>query len=488
VKSRNSSPIRSRSAFTLIVCVGFLALGMGSGATAQLPAPVPVLAPAALTVGQSLAGQRAASQDRPQFEAAVDMVLIDCVVLDGDGEFLQGLTQDDFRLSEEGDPVDISFFSVQRFGTAIEPIAMPAAASTDAPAGTRAPDDSRVATLPRYVVLFIDGFNTSPAEWGEVQGAVVEYVREILRPGDRILVANLTPARQLRVAPEFTSEPGLLEAVLSAVQTNPDIRIAQVRNTERLINALQAEDDPGGGTDAGGIEVEATALRMGASLAGFYAQERREQVLFTLDSVTGLAEHLDRSFAIPGPKTLLMVSGGISVQPGSSYYYILDAYEQQASLEMRGQGGIGGHNPFSHRAGGETVDQYLELAVGKLNRLNYSVYTIDARGAGDFFGDSPAYQVRTGLEADLRQQIFEEAQNGLANIARGTGGLSFSGTSNFLGVLESIHTDTAYRYVLGYVPPEHDAKDIENEKFYRVRVEVDVPGVRVRAREGYVDR
>ncbi len=470
MKSHHSSRRRSRFVFTFLVCVGFLVLGMGSGATA------------------GVAGQQDDGQDRPQFEAAVDMVLIDCIVLDDDGNFLQGLSQDDFRLYEDGEPVDVSFFSVQRFGRVDEAGAMPARATPEEPANAREPDNSPITTLPRYVVLYIDGFNTSPSEWGEVQGAVVKYVREILRPGDRILVANLTPSRQLRVAPEFTSEPGLLESVLSAVQTNPDIRMAEMRNETRLIMALQAEDDPGGGTDAGATEAEATALRMGASLANFYAQERREQVLFTLDTLTGLAEHLDRSFAIPGPKTLLMVSGGISVQPGSRYFYILDAYEQQASFEMRAQGGIGGHDPFSHRAGGETVDKYLELAVGKLNRLNYSVYAIDARGAGDFFGDSPAYQVRTGLDAGLRQQIFEDAQNGLANIARGTGGLSFTGTSNFLGALESIQADTAYRYVLGYVPPEHDPKDVENEKFYRVRVEVDVPGARVRAREGYVDR
>lgn len=458
MKSRYSSPHRHRPGFTIIVCIGVLALGLGTAATAQLQG------------------------------AAPDMVLIDCIVLDDDGNFMPGLTQDDFRLYEDGDPVDVSFFSAQRFGTAIEPAAMPAGVSTNTPADSRQRGTAPVSTLPRYVVLFIDGFNTSPAEWAEVQGAIVEYVREISRPGDRVLVANLTPARQLRVAPEFTSEPGLLEAVLSAVQTNPDIRTSQVRNTERLIAALRAEDDPGGGADRAATEVEATALSTGASLAGFFAQERREQVLFTIDTVTGLAEHLDRTFAISGPKTLLMVSGGISVQPGSSYFYILAAYEQQAGREMRSQGGGGAHDPFSHRSVDEEVDQYLEIAVGKLNRLNYSVYTIDARGAGDFIGDSPEHPVRTGLDTDIRQQIFENDQNGLATIARGTGGLSFSGTSDFLGALESIHADTAFRYVLGYLPPEHDPKDTENEKFYRVRVEVDVPGARVRAREGYVDR
>jgi VWFA-related protein len=477
-------------AYTFVTTALAFVVGVGSGAAAQAPAaPSPGRSAAESSPRGPRAGeQQPARQDRPQFEAAVDMVLIDCVVLDEDGDFLPGLTQADFLLYEEGEPVDISFFSVQRFGTPrVEPAAVPAA-TEEVPAGELAADLSSAATLPRYVVLFIDGFNTSPAEWAEVKGAVVQYVREILRPGDRILVANLTPARQLRVAPEFTSEPGLLEAVLSAVQTNPEIRLNVVRNETRLIEALQIEDDPGGGTDAGVTEVEATALRMGASLAGFYAQERREQVLFTLDTLTGLAEHLDRSFAIPGPKTLLMVSGGISSQPGARYYYILDAYEQQATLEMRSQGGIGGHDPISHRSGGETVDEYMRSAIGKLNRLNYSVYAIDARGAGDFFSDSPEYQVRTGLAPELRQQIFEAAQEGLVDIARGTGGLSFTGTSNFLGALEAIHADTAYRYVLGYVPPEHHPKDLENDKFYRVRVEVDVPGVRVRAREGYVDR
>ena len=48
--------------------------------------------------------------------------------------------------------------------------------------------------------------------------------------------------------------------------------------------------------------------------------------------------------------------------------------------------------------------------------------------------------------------------------------------------------DTAYRYVLGYVAPLHDAEDIEDGKVYEVEVEVRVPGVEIRARKGYVDR
>jgi len=126
--------------------------------------------------------------------------------------------------------------------------------------------------------------------------------------------------------------------------------------------------------------------------------------------------------------------------------------------------------------------------VGKLNRLNYTVYTIDARGAADFAGDPAASRFRTTISPETRTRIFQDAQNGLGAIAQGTGGLSFTGTNNFAGAIADIHADTAYRYVLGYVPPQHDPKDVEDGKFFRVRVEVDVPGTRVRAREGYVER
>ncbi len=427
-------------------------------------------------------------QERVQqpFRADVDLVLIDCVVLDQDGRFVHHLTVEDFRLFEEDQPVEISLFSEQHYGSATPP-----PSADEAPQGidpSAVPTDDEVAGLPRYLVVFVDAFNTAPNEWDRLRPALVDYVRTTLTPSDRVLVAMLTPDRRLRVTPEFTSSPAVIESTLSYVQGNPEIRERTRQNEQRLMESLQVEQTDPGGSDTGSASGEATAIRMGASLAGFFALERRDEVLYTLDTLTGLAEHLDRTHEIRGPKTLLLASGGIAEQPGSNYFYILDEFAQEADPAVRGQGGTGGFNPVTQRTASNSIAENLRNAVGRLNRLNYTVYTIDARGAADFASDPAASRARTTISPETRTLMFQDGQSGLGAIARGTGGLAFSGTNNFAGAIADVHADTAYRYVLGYAPPEHDPDDVEAGKFFRVRVEVAQPGVTVRAREGYVDR
>ncbi|MGD8816436.1 MAG: VWA domain-containing protein [Acidobacteriota bacterium] len=184
---------------------------------------------AAITPG-SAAGESAPPQERTpqQFRAAVDMVLIDCVVLDDSGNFVHGLTRDDFRLSEEGDEVEITLFSEQHYGA---PPAPPVAESTaDAPAS------DTVVALPRYLVVFVDAFNTAPGEWDRLRPALVTYMRESLTTNDRVLVAILTPDGQLRVAPEFTSSAGVLESTLGYIQGNPEIRERTRQNERQLVS------------------------------------------------------------------------------------------------------------------------------------------------------------------------------------------------------------------------------------------------------------
>jgi len=446
------------------------------GASAAVPSPGCTAAPSFAL------GNHAAPQDRSQqqYRASVDMVLIDCIVLDPSGNFVHGLSRDDFRLSEEGDEVDITFFSEQHYG------APPAPATGDNAAA--APASDTVVALPRYLVVFVDAFDTAPDEWDRLRPALATYMRESLTPNDRVLVAILTADGQLRVAPEFTSSAGVLESTLGYIKGNPEIRERTRLNERQLVSSLQAETVTAGGGDSASAAGESTALRTGAALAGFYALERRDQVLHTLDTMISLAEHLDRTYDIAGPKTMLFLSGGLPEQPGSNYYYILDEYAQQSGALDRNEPGVGGYNPTMNRSSSNSVQQYITATVGKLNRLNYTVYAVDARGAADFAGEGAASPTRTPISPEARTHVFQDAQNGLGTIARATGGLSFTGTNNFDDAMAKMHADTAYRYVLGYVPPQHADKDIENGKFFRVQVAVTRPGLTVRAREGYVEK
>ena len=52
-----------------------------------------------------------------QFGGAVDVVLVDLTATDSDGTFVQGLTKEDFRLFEEGEEMEISFFALEKFAS-----------------------------------------------------------------------------------------------------------------------------------------------------------------------------------------------------------------------------------------------------------------------------------------------------------------------------------------------------------------------------------
>ena len=125
-------------------------------------------------------------------------------------------------------------------------------------------------------------------------------------------------------------------------------------------------------------------------------------------------------------------------------------------------------------------------AVGRLNRLNYTLYTIGARGTSIGAMPDSTTRFRSNLSPGIASIAFRDEEEGLGMLSRGTGGLAFSNSVNFYGALEQIDWDTAFRYVLGYSPPER-SDNANPDKFYRIQVRVDRDDVKVRVRRGYVD-
>jgi VWFA-related protein len=250
-------------------------------------------------------------------------------------------------------------------------------------------------------------------------------------------------------------------------------------------NRLASVDDP---NDTQAIvTAEANILRQGASMAEFFAGQRKDEILFTLDAMTSLASHLNRTFAVPGPKTMIMVSSGISQNPGAPYYYILDARLDQVSAQTRANASTAAQHPVAFRSRfTETIEAYLQRTVGRLNRLNYTLYTIGARGTAIGAMQDASEAFRINLTPGMASMAYSSEEEGLRMLSRGTGGLAFSNSANFFGAFEQIDRDTAFRYVLGYTPPPR-ADNAKPDKFYRIQVRVDRDNVNVRARRGYVD-
>ncbi|MFQ5742582.1 MAG: VWA domain-containing protein [Acidobacteriota bacterium] len=427
----------------------------------------------------------------PQFGASVDLVLVDVTVVDADGQFVPDLTAADFRVFEEGREVQVEFFALESFVPDFEAGAAATgsshqAAAADGEAGSRRPEAT--AALTRYIVLCVDGLNTEVPDWLRIRPHLVRWVQQGLRPNDRVLLAYMGPDGRLRLTRGFSSDPTMLTGALMQIEANRDLAFG-IREKERDIQESMAVENVGATTSPldPASDVDIASLRQGAKLADIYARERRRDVLTGLDVLQSLAQHLADTYLVEGPKVVVLVSGGLPETPGLNYQLLVAQQAYRAGPTIQMKSGLQAYQPLTmSRSSGKQITGELIKALGHFNRLNYTFYTIDA--SGPFGADGPDLQSpNPTLTSTQRSEVEWDEQRGLVLLAEGTGGLAFTGTVNYERILQRIDEDTSYRYVLGYVPPPHDRKAIDKGKFYRIKVEVQRSGVKVRARQGYVD-
>tara|TARA_B100001179_G_scaffold159181_1_gene116539 strand:- start:594 stop:1934 length:1341 start_codon:yes stop_codon:yes gene_type:complete len=419
---------------------------------------------------QSQQDQQAGPNPPVQFGASVETVLIDLMVADDDGNFVHGLTAEEFRIFEEGQEMEITFFAVEKF------------AAEDMVVGNAEVDAAP--SLNRYIVIYVDGINTTPQDWLRVRPHLLEWVENELQPNDYLLLASLHPDGQMRMTQEFTRDSGIVVNALMKVEGNRDLSFRIARQERELAQAMGLESFSGVGDEI----ADAARLRQGAQLSRIFANQRRDEVRFGLDYLLGLAEHLGLTFQVSGPKIVIMVSGGLPEIPGLNFRLMVDEEASDASPQVRQLAGLSSFQPLIPERSSDEVAQFdLLHAIGRFNRDNYVFYTIDARALGGGSSGDARYGFQPNLSSMSQGVVNSNEQQGLLRIAGATGGLAFYNTSNFKAAFARVQQDTAFRYVLGYSLPAHDPKDIADRKFYRVNVEATVPGLKIRAREGYVD-
>ena len=124
---------------------------------------------------------------------------------------------------------------------------------------------------------------------------------------------------------------------------------------------------------------------------------------------------------------------------------------------------------------------HLRDAFERAKRSNVPVYTIDPRGLVQ-----PADAVRGGIgvlhsENRVRQNIRHQ-QEWLHVVAINTGGRAFVNQSNLAQAVQEIVRENGSFYELAYSPNPL----VSDGKYHDIDVKVNRPGVRVRARSGYV--
>lgn len=398
-----------------------------------------ILALASVAFAQS---SSSATPTPPIFKAGATNVLVDVVVTGHHGNPVEGLSQDNFSVLENGQPQQIVSFSFHPSATPL-----PAAALPPLPAGVYTNAEA-AADNDTVDVLLLDALNTPPS--GQVQShrVMLEYLKTlpINKP-----VAIFTLYTQLHQLEGFTTNhSALLKAVdefTRSPQKSPLLKTPQDTATQ-----MKDEDD------ALELGLAMQSLGRGEMMMHHLQQFNAEQdsfnlslrVQYTLSAFDQLARYLS---GMPGRKNVMWLSGSfpLGVMPNPD---LKDP--TQAARDFSAA--------VNHTA-------------GLLANARVAVYPIDARGLFPQPLSAPAIAagdsiVRTPDRVDAAESadssLHAEERLTLEQVARATGGEAIYNTNDLKGALAEVDRTGAHYYTLAYVPSDKS----QDNKLRRIEVRV----------------
>lgn len=378
---------------------------------------------------------------------STNLVQVDAVVTDKNGQPVTDLQADDFQILEDGRAQDITNFSYVRN---LNPTTPPPVASETNKNKLPPPPPVRLRPeqVRRTIALVVDDLSLSFESTAFVRQALRKYVDEQMQPTD--LVAILRTGAGMGATQLFTSNKPQLYAAIERVRWN-------ARGTGGISAfaslAVDRMTDPRASRGGAAADDRENTLTAGESIDEF-----RED-LFAVGTL-GAINYVVRGLReLPGRKSVVLFSDGIAM----------------------------------FRTGGRDSSRIVE-ALRRLtdlaNRASVVIYTIDARGL-PVLGLTAADNVSTTNPQDLaaslsnRRAAYYDSQSGLDYLAQQTGGFFAHETNDLAGSVKHILRDQEGYYLIGYRPEASTFDAQGRRRFHRISVLLKKPGLRVRSRTGF---
>jgi VWFA-related protein len=418
----------------------------------------------------ALAGTQEPTEDIESFaeRVEVEVVEVEVRITDRKGRPVSGLDRQDFRLFEDGRPVEVAYFSEYRDGTVTpgeaggkDPGTAPPAETGEAPA----PVAPGAFGGPTRLVIFLDQVHLEPAGRSRVLEGLAEFVSRDLPPDVPVMVVSYDGG--VRISQDFTTDRlPVLDALAAQEESAVGVfELAGRRNALRRIEHiyLKWKDAPfcSEPCECGFFEMEAAARERASEVAAGVEQ--------TLGGVTSVVAALG---GVPGRKVLLLVSDGLEARPGLDlFHYISDVcpqHEQEVSKNY---------------TTGETALSAIHDLTSDSSANRVTLYTLEAAGLRGDAADMSvgSSQFRPSL---LTQRMFTgNLQHSLFVLAEQTGGKAVFNTNRFDEALEDVGEDQGTYYSLGYHPGHAG-----DGRVHLLRVEVEAPSYQLRYRRSYRDK
>lgn len=362
-----------------------------------------------------------------RFKVNTNLVLVNVVVRDKQGNLIRGMTKEDFQLLEDGKPQTIADFGFEdvdalavagQNGPTVSGVA--GAPSVTAPPDPQSPEEMRNR---RIIILFFDFTAMDPEQIDRSVEAAKKFVQKQMTPADLVGVVSL--ASSLRLDLDLTANREHINQVLDSYTSG------------------QGQGyDPG---DTG--SAEGTAETSGA----FTADDTDYNVFNTDRKLMALESLMETLGGIQQKKSIVYFSNGIS----------RSGIENQAAL--RG-------------------------ATAVAAKTNCSIYPVDIRGllALPPGGEAQSASIHgvsayNGAAAINAFESNASSQETLSTLAADTGGKAFLDSNDFGEVFQRVQKDTSAYYVLGF----YSTNTLQDGRYRRLQVRIKRTDVKLEFRQGY---
>jgi len=393
-----------------------------------------------------LQSQTALPEDngRRVFKANARIVVLDVVVTGMQGRPVGGLHQQDFLVSEDGNPQTISYFEEH---TGAQPLQanlpdLPPNVFTNVP---------RVKPSDSVTVLLLDSLNTPLADQSRVRAQMLKYLKK-QQPGRRMAVFTL--GTRLRFVQGFTDDPALLTAAINnrkngaGLQTSPLLQSDSETAANQELVAAMAEHAPDAAAAWQQFMADQSSTRSSA------------RITLTLAAFQELAHYLA---GIPGRKNVAWFSGAFPV-------VIFPNPALPDSFGVQGDDQEKVRKTDALLASAE-VAIYPIAAEGLATGSLYSAGA-DARGAQQ--------RVSTPQQEEAQERNADQA--GMEEIAQDTGATAFYNTNGLADALARVADHGSYFYTLTYT----SANPATDGRFRKIQVKLaNYSGYQLAYRRGY---
>ena len=359
----------------------------------------------------------------------VEIVLVNVVVRDKQGNIVRGLKKDDFTVLEDGKQQSLASFDFEETDTQAlpplenQPTIMGATKSAQAKQSEQQSDEKFDFHGRRVMVLFFDLSSMQPEEIERAVNAGINFVQNQMTAADLVAVASL--GSSVEINQDFTSDREALRKAIAA------------------LNPASGQGFEAGSTgDTEGTSDNSNSFTADDTEYNIFNTDRR------LEAIQSIADSLS---SIQQKKSLIYFSGGMSKT----------GVENQATLRN---------------------------AINRAVRANVALYTMDLRGLQAIVpgGEAQSASIRgtsaySGASVRNAMDSNFDSQETLSTLAADTGGKAFLDSNDFNQVFKQVQKDTSAYYMLAYrsTNPERDGR------YRKIVVKTKIPNVKLEYRTGY---